>query len=237
MSVIEADATAWTGRRPWVDVVREATLNILRRKGAGVLAREDAPGLYALLDEMARRAGLPAPMVVVDPTLMAAAALAQPALGMIRLAPRVLSFPQEAQAALIAHEMGHFAAGHCMAPAYVEDLLKPGSWMALAAALALGDVILVVLAVLAFVVSDMALRRHMARIEEEADRHAARLMGSVAALLALEEGKRSNPDTLLNRLTLWVGCYPRRRPWLARMAADEVLADFKRVMASGPDRV
>lgn len=233
--MIVADAARWTGRRPWVEIVREATLAALRRNGAGVLAPEDAPWFYAMLAETARRAGLPMPVVVVDPKFTVAAAQAIPPLEMIRFSPRALTFPQVVQASLIAHEMGHFVAGHGMTPDYIGQWLKPVSWVAVAAALALGDLALILAAVIAFILADLALRRFMARIEEEADRQAARLLGSVAALLASAERSRSIPVRWIDRATLWLGGYPLRRPWLDRIAAEEVLADFERVMAPARD--
>lgn len=215
------DASAWTGHRPIEDLAAE----VLSRLGARPLLREEAPPLYAASDRLAALAGIAPPrLFFVEEMLDGAAAMAgRP--GWVLLTRRVVMAPPRRLLAVLAHEIGHLVEDHSM-PSYA-PVLRPGAWVAVAAALALGHPGLVLAAVGALVAVWMAERRFFARSEAEADAVAVRLLGTVEPFLHMRDLKDAPHIRWMQRARAWLEGYPLRRPWLDRMAADE-LADLHR---------
>jgi Zn-dependent protease with chaperone function len=214
------DAAAWTGRA--VSRSADAVLRYLAREGARPLSRQEAPNLYAAADYLARRAGIAPPALFhVEALHPFGGAMALPELWCIVITRPALARPPRELAALLAHEVAHLAAGHAAVP--LAGLMRPAALVAVGIAAALGHVGLILAAVGALVAQDLAFRRRVAAVEREADELAARYLGTVAPLVAIEiaAGLRSRP--MVERIGAWLECYPGRRPWLDRLAAAELV--------------
>lgn len=225
--MIVADSVAWTGRRAWADQARDMLIAHMVKRGVGVLDRRGMEPVYAAVDYLAARAGIAPVTLFYDPRAMPwVGAEALPLLHGIALSPKAFAMPPRRLAALLAHEVGHLAAGHGASPHYLATTLRPVSLAAVVAALALGDLALILAAVVAWIAVYLGVLRFTARMEEEADAIAARIVGSVLPLIECERAWRAT-RTRMDLANVWALAYPIRRPWLERMAADE-LAELHR---------
>ncbi|MFZ5623569.1 MAG: zinc metalloprotease HtpX [Gemmatimonadota bacterium] len=83
---------------------------VLRMYGARVVTAQEAPGLYALVDRLRQRAGLPMPTVAItdEPQPNAFATGRNPEHAVVAVTTGLLqSLPEEELAAVIAHELAH----------------------------------------------------------------------------------------------------------------------------------
>lgn len=211
-----AGAAAWAGRTP--PNVRR--LEAAARAGVHPIPRELLPPLYAVADCLADRAGIARPLLLYVPHWRGFSAIATQDGGIV-LTDAGLALPPPALLALLAHEIGHLAERHTLAPRWFFVLRRPMGLAALGLALALGNAPLTLAATLALALADRACRDVIARQEAEADAWAVRLTGSVAGLLAIA-APPVPARGWWRRAWLAGSGYPTERPWLVAMAAREM---------------
>jgi heat shock protein HtpX len=188
---------------------------VLRMTGAQPVAREQAPGLYAMTERLAQRAGIPMPRlyVVPDPSPNAFATGRNPQHGVVAVNQGLLNMLNEREVeGVIAHELGHIKHRDTLTMAVVAalagaimTLLNIAQWSMIfglgssddeEGANPLTFLVLMLVAPLAATLIQMGISR--AR-EFEADRIAAELAGTpeglISALRKLERGVELVPAT------------------------------------------
>lgn len=188
---------------------------VLRMTGAQPVSREQAPGLYAMTERLAHRAGIPVPRlyVVPDPSPNAFATGRNPQNGVVAVNQGLLNMLNEREVeGVIAHELGHIKHRDTLTMAVVAalagaimTLLNIAQWSMIFGLGSSDDeegtnplafLVMMLVAPLAATLIQMGISR--AR-EFEADRIAAELAGTpeglISALRKLERGVEMVPAT------------------------------------------
>jgi heat shock protein HtpX len=160
---------------------------VLRMYGARVVSREEAPELYAMVDRLRQRAGLPMPVLAVTPAEQpnAFATGRSPTKAVVAVTTGILKYmPQEELEGVIAHELAHIknrdmlittvAAGIAGAIGYLPYLLMFGGGRDREGGHPIAAIVVLLLGPLAAMIIQMAVSRQR---EYEADRVGAEILG------------------------------------------------------------
>ena len=160
---------------------------VLRMYGARVVSREEAPELYALVDRLRQRAGLPMPVLAVTPAEQpnAFATGRSPTKAVLAVTTGILKYmPQEELEGVIAHELAHIknrdmlittvAAGVAGAIGYLPYLVMFGGGRDREGGHPIAAIVVLLLGPIAAMIIQMAVSRQR---EYEADRVGAEILG------------------------------------------------------------
>ena len=165
---------------------------VLKMYGARVVSREEAPELYALVDRLRQRAGLPMPVLAVTPAEQpnAFATGRSPTKAVVAVTTGILKYlPQEELEGVIAHELAHIknrdmlittvAAGIAGAIGYLPYLVMFGGGRDREGGHPIAALVVLLLGPFAAMIIQMAVSRQR---EYEADRVGAEILGRAQPL-------------------------------------------------------